>query len=188
MLDAVRTLGRLDQPDCPGDCGGQVLLEAEAQREVEEQLRVRRPLDEREERRVDGQLRSRFTTGHSRIAPLCIQSQRPWRNGWQFVCWIAVPVEARMCANTSGETRCCARSFEFLSFQAGSTLLEEHPASRGRRTTRSRSRHRSSSPTPNREWRLWSISECFGELLQQDGRSSTRASDMLLLSLSGRTP
>jgi hypothetical protein len=35
---------------------------------------------------------------------------------------MAPPVEARMCANTSGETRCRARSFRLRSFQAGSTL------------------------------------------------------------------
>ena len=44
-----------------------------------------------------------MTTWKSRMAPLCIQSQRPCRNGWQFVSWIAVPVEARMWAKTSGE-------------------------------------------------------------------------------------
>jgi hypothetical protein len=33
------------------------------------------------------------------IFPLCIQSQRPWRNGCVFVSWIAVPVDARIWAS-----------------------------------------------------------------------------------------
>jgi hypothetical protein len=37
------------------------------------------------------------------MRPLCIQSQRPWRNGCVFVSWIAVPVDARMWAKNSGE-------------------------------------------------------------------------------------
>ena len=32
-----------------------------------------------------------------------MNSQRPLRNGWQFVCCTGEPVEARMCANTSAE-------------------------------------------------------------------------------------
>ena len=56
------------------------------------------------------------------MAPLCIQSQRPWRNGWQFVCCTGVPVEARMCAKTRPERTCAASSRRLRSFQAGSML------------------------------------------------------------------
>src|SRR5262245_48904396 len=48
-------------------------------------------------------MRSRFTRSSSRIAPLCMKSQRPCRNGWQFVCCTGLPIAARMCAKTSGE-------------------------------------------------------------------------------------
>ena len=41
------------------------------------------------------------------MTPLCIQSQRPWRKGWQLVCWTGVPVVARMCAKTRRERRVC---------------------------------------------------------------------------------
>ena len=64
--------------------------------------------------------RSRLTAGKSLTSPLCIHSQRSWRNGWQFVRWTAVPVEARMCAKNSGEVTWPARSRRFASFQAGS--------------------------------------------------------------------
>ncbi len=95
------------------------------------------------------------------MSPLCIHSQRPWRKGWQFVCWIGEPEEARMWANTSGDSMCAARSRRFRSFHAGSTLWKTPGV----------------SPTPYQpipnpspfvvsapslEWRLWSISECFG--------------------------
>ncbi len=56
------------------------------------------------------------------IAPLCIHSQRPWRNGCVFVSWIAVPVEARMCARKSGERIPAASSRRLRSFQAGCVL------------------------------------------------------------------
>ena len=38
--------------------------------------------------------------------PLCIQSQFPWRKGWQFVCCTGDPDEARMWAKTSLDSRC----------------------------------------------------------------------------------
>jgi len=60
--------------------------------------------------------------GKSRINPLCIHSQEPCRNGWQLVCWTAPPVEARMWANTTGDTRWRDSSLRLRSFQAGSVL------------------------------------------------------------------
>ena len=77
------------------------------------------------------------------MTPLCIHSQRPWRKGWQFVCWTGEPEEARMCAKTSWERTCADRSRRFRSFQAGSTLWKRRASPR-RRTSRRRSRRRSS--------------------------------------------
>ena len=37
------------------------------------------------------------------MKPLCANSQRPWRNGWQFVCSTGVPVAARMWPMNSGD-------------------------------------------------------------------------------------
>ncbi len=59
---------------------------------------------------------------NSRISPLCIHSQRPWRKGCVFVSWIAVPVDARMCAKKSGEETPAASSRRLRSFQAGCVL------------------------------------------------------------------
>ena len=56
------------------------------------------------------------------MSPLCIHSQLPWRNGWQFVCWIAEPVEARMCAKTRPADAWPESSRRLRSFQAGSVL------------------------------------------------------------------
>ncbi len=106
-------------------------------------------------------MRSRRTLCISRIIPLCMNSHLPWRNGWQFVCWMAPPVEARMCASTSGDFRCAEMFWRLRSFQAGSTLWKTPGV----------------SPTPYQpmpnpspfvvsapisEWRLWTISECWG--------------------------
>ena len=46
--------------------------------------------------------RSRLTSWNSRMAPLCIHSHRPCRNGWQLERCTGVPVDARMWANSSG--------------------------------------------------------------------------------------
>ena len=54
--------------------------------------------------------------------PLCTNSQRPWRNGWQLVCCTGVPVVARMWARKSGDSMCDERSRRFASFHAGETL------------------------------------------------------------------
>ena len=62
--------------------------------------------------------------------PLCIHSQRPCRNGWQFVCCTGEPMAARMCANTRGEEMCAARSRRLRSFQAGS-MLRKRPGVSG---------------------------------------------------------
>ena len=56
------------------------------------------------------------------MAPLCIQSQRPWRKGWQLVCWTAVPVVARMWAKTRPAAAWAESSRRLRSFQAGSML------------------------------------------------------------------
>ena len=55
-------------------------------------------------------------------SPLCIQSQRPYRNGWQLVCCTAEPLVARMCASTTPERTCPASSRRFRSLHAGSML------------------------------------------------------------------
>ena len=90
-----------------------------------------------------------------------MNSQFWYRNGWQLVCWIAPPVEARTCANTSGETRCLARSARLRSFHAGSVLWNTPGVSPTPYQPRPKP-----SPlvvvAPIRECRLWSISECFG--------------------------
>ena len=56
------------------------------------------------------------------ITPLWTNSHRPWRNGWQLVCWIAVPVVARTCAMNSGDSMWAAISRRFASPQAGATF------------------------------------------------------------------
>src|SRR5215203_7075348 len=66
--------------------------------------------------------RSRRTLRSPSMYPLCIHNQRPWRNGWQLVCWTGDPVDARMCASTRGDTICPASSRRLRSFQAGSVL------------------------------------------------------------------
>ncbi len=104
---------------------------------------------------------SRFTRVKSPMRPLCIQSQRPCRNGWQFVCCTGDPDVARMCAKTSGERTCAARSLRFRSLQAGSTLWNVPGVSWSPYQPMPKP-----SPfvvsAPIVEWRLWSISECFG--------------------------
>ena len=95
------------------------------------------------------------------MTPLCIHSQRPCRNGWQFVSCTGVPDEARMCAKTTPDSRCAASSRRFRSFHAGSTLWKTPGVSCA-----------PYQPIPNPspfvvsapivEWRLWSMSECFG--------------------------
>ena len=81
------------------------------------------PSIEWEERLVDREHEVALArAGTRRIRPLCIQSQRPWRNGWVFVSWIAVPVDARMCARKSGEVTAAASSRRLRSFQAGCVL------------------------------------------------------------------
>ena len=56
------------------------------------------------------------------MTPLCTNSQRPCRNGWQLVCWTGVPVVARMWARNSGDSTCEASSRRFASLHAGVTL------------------------------------------------------------------
>ena len=51
-----------------------------------------------------------------------MNSQLPWRNGWQFVCWTGEPVDARMWASTRGDLICPASSRRLRSFHAGSVL------------------------------------------------------------------
>ena len=38
--------------------------------------------------------------------PLCTNSQRPWRNGWQLVCCTGEPIAARTWARNSGDSMC----------------------------------------------------------------------------------
>src|SRR5215207_6246719 len=65
---------------------------------------------------------SRLTRPKSFTNPLWTHSQRPWRKGWQLVCWTAVPVEARMCARKMGDSTWLATSRRLRSFHAGSML------------------------------------------------------------------
>ncbi len=51
-----------------------------------------------------------------------MNSQWPWRNGWQLVCCTALPIAARMWVKNSGELMWPASSRRFWSFQAGSVL------------------------------------------------------------------
>ena len=92
---------------------------------------------------------------------MCIQSHLPCRNGWQFVSWIAVPVEARMCAKTSGEEMWPAMSRRLRSFQAGSVPWKTPGVSGAPYQPMPKP-----SPfvvvAPSRECRLWSISEWAG--------------------------
>ncbi len=104
------------------------------------------------------------------MKPLCIQSHFPYLNGWQLVCWIAPPVEARMWAKTSGETRWRARSFRLRSFQAGSMLWNTPGVS----PTPYQPSPKPSPfvvSAPSVEWRLWSMRECLG--LRSSSSSST---------------
>jgi hypothetical protein len=81
--------------------------------------------------------------------------------GWQFVCWTAEPLEARMWANTSGEATCMASSRRLRSFQAGSTPRKTpgvgwapyQPTPKPSPLVVS---------APRREWRLCTISEYLG--------------------------
>ena len=66
--------------------------------------------------------RSTHPAWNSRMRPLCIQRRFPCRNGWVFVSWIAVPVDARMWARKSGDEIPAASSLRFRSFQAGCVL------------------------------------------------------------------
>ena len=55
------------------------------------------------------------------MTPLWTNSHFPWRNGWQLVCWIAVPVVARTCARNMCDSTCEASSRRLTSPQAGAT-------------------------------------------------------------------
>jgi hypothetical protein len=81
--------------------------------------------------------------------------------GWQFVCWIGDPEEARMCANTIGDSMCAASSRRLRSFQAGSILWKTPGVSPAPHQPIPKP-----SPfvvsAPSRECRLWSMSECAG--------------------------
>ena len=90
--------------------------------------------------------------------PLCMKSQRPLRNGWQFVCCTGEPVEARMCAKTSGEAMCPDNSRRLRSFQAGS-MLRKTPGFSCSPYQPTPKPSPFVSSAPSREWRLCTISE-----------------------------
>ena len=92
------------------------------------------------------------------MKPLCTNSQRPWRNGWQFVCCTGDPIAARMCARKSGDSTCAAS-------RAGSR--PPRPATRcGRRRPSPVPYQPRPKPSPlvgsapMRAWRLWSTIPC----------------------------
>ena len=64
---------------------------------------------------------ARRTSGYPPIWPLCMNSQWPKRNGWQFCRAIAVPVEARTWAKNSRERTVAHSDCRFWSDQAGIT-------------------------------------------------------------------
>ena len=64
-------------------------------------------------------MRSRLSSWNPAIDPLCIHSQRWYRNGWQFVSWTAVPVEARTWAKKIPDRTWAASSRRLRSLQAG---------------------------------------------------------------------
>ena len=161
MLDAVRAAGRLDEADHALHRARRVVLEAESEREVEQHLRVGRALDLGVERRVDREREIALDLWKPSMKPLCIHSQRPCRNGWQLVCCTGEPVEARMCAKTSGDEMWPESSCRLRSFQAGSMLRKTPGVSCSPYQPTPKP-----SPlvvsAPSCEWRLWTISECFG--------------------------
>src|SRR3954447_18852053 len=105
------------------------------------------------------------------MAPLCTQSHRPYRKGWQFVCCTAVPVLARMWAMKRPEDVERASSRRLTSFQAGptprkrtGTPLPRVAGTPGAADSTPYQPTPKPSPfvvsTPIRECRLWSMSEC----------------------------
>src|ERR1035437_1512239 len=66
--------------------------------------------------------RSRLSEANWAMKPLCIHSQRSWRNGWQLVCCTADPIAARTWAKKCPELTCSASSWRLRSFHAGSML------------------------------------------------------------------
>ena len=54
--------------------------------------------------------------------PLWTNSQRPFRKGWQLVCWTGLPIAALMCARNNGVSMWSASSRMLESFHAGLTL------------------------------------------------------------------
>jgi hypothetical protein len=106
------------------------------------------------------------------MAPLCIHSQRPERNGWQFVRWTGEPVDARMCAKSTGVVIRPAISRRFSSFQAGWVLL--NTAGSGCSPYQPIP---NPSPlvvvTPRRECRLWSMIEWAGRKSRFSARTGS---------------
>ncbi len=47
--------------------------------------------------------RSRLIVAKPSMYPLCMNSHRLCRNGWQLVCWTGDPITARTCLKNSGE-------------------------------------------------------------------------------------
>ena len=66
--------------------------------------------------------RSRLSSPNPATKPLCMNSHRSCRNGWQLVCCTADPLVARTCARTVPDRTCCDSSRRFRSLHAGSTL------------------------------------------------------------------
>ena len=56
------------------------------------------------------------------MKPLCTNSQRPSRNGWQLVSCTGEPIAARTWAMKSGDSTCAASSRRLVSDQAGAML------------------------------------------------------------------
>ena len=165
----------LDEPDRPLDGAGRVVLEPEREREVEEHLGIRRPLDLRVQRRVDREGQVALDRGELADQPVVHPEPVLVAERVAVRLLDRAAVDARMCANTSGVD-----------------VARELPAGSGRSTRAPRCGRRLVSPTPYQprpnpspfvvsrpavECRLWSISECAGlsRILERTGDPNTRA-------------
>ena len=115
--------------------------------------------------------RSRFTRAEVVHEAVVDPEPLPWRNGWQLVCWTAVPVEARMWARKRGDSTWPATSRRLRSFQAGSMLRKRAGVSVSWPYQPTPKPSPLVVSTPRRAWRLWSIRECswfVEQLLEKD--------------------
>ena len=116
-------------------------------------------------------IRSRRSLWKSAMKPLCTNSQRPSRKGWQLVSCTGEPIAAARAPGTAA-TRCAPPARAGWRPTRPARRCGRRPAPRRRRTTRARSRRRSSVSAPRRECRLWSTIPCC--VLNSSSSISTR--------------